>query len=180
MEYRTNEAGGHHFIKIKQNGNISDKNEAKPPRNLNPIFSNEEEVWHGLKDCPHAIFAVKNEHSTYPENLYNTYDLSGGLNFEDIAIEAIKVENSNFSYHNREYVIKEENGEKVIFSNGEIVAFIISDESGTVVVEEEGKHEYISNVKSITYGRLLEQILNKELKEKPEMSQESKDFELEL
>ena len=156
VAYRVNDNGGHHFIRIESDGTIKDKNESKPPRVLESLF-NEKEVWgESLKDCPQAIFAVKNNHDIHAQKY--SYILNDGQDFEETVLYALNIKNSEFQYHNRNYSIVNDKENTLIYSNGEIVATIISDESGTIIVEKEEKLDYISNTKSSTFEKYIENI----------------------
>lgn len=170
VEYRADKNSGHHFIRIDQDGLIRDKNECHPPRIIEDI-SKQEVVWgENLSNCPYAIFAVKEEHDYHfiEHNLF----LREGKNFEEFVIETLQNEKDEFSYHNHSYQIKTNAGGDIeIYSNDEKVATIIADESGTIVIEEDEKEDYISNTKSTSFEHYLE------LLEKQHLQDESKSGE---
>lgn len=159
--YRTNSDGGHHFVRIDSDGIIRDKNECYSPRVIEDL-TDEKKVWgRYLKDCPSAIFAVNVNHDIHSERY--SYVLGDGLSFEKVTLENMGLGNSSYDYHNHNYTIADdEEGNRYVYSNGERVATIMSDESGTIVVEEEEKREYISNTRSSTFEKYLEQLRTKD------------------
>ena len=156
VEYRANSKTGHHFVRI-EDGIIRDKNESNSPRIIKDP-SNEEEIWgRHLKDSPSAIFAVNNNHDIHSKK--QSYMLLKGKNFEETALNSIEQGEAGFTYHNHDYTITaNEQGDSYIYSDGDVVATILKDEEETVVVIDDEKREYISNTKSTTYERVLEEM----------------------
>ena len=106
-----------------------------------------------------------------------------GKLFEGAILKCIKDSSFEFEYHNHNYTISSEvDGTRYVYSNGELVATIISDESGTVVIEEDEKREYISNTNSSTFDRYLEDLIccdsNEEKEEQVDESDDKFEFEL--
>ena len=164
VEYRADENGSHHFIKIDSSGNISDKNETNPPRDLNSHFNNENMVWGNLANAPHAIFAVKSEHDFHTTG---TYFLSDGLNFEETVLKAIQDKSNKFEYHSKKYTIcTNSNYNEIVCENGESVAQIITDDSGSIVNKLENKKDFISNTNSSTYDNYLKHMNKNQLSNK--------------
>lgn len=138
--YRSSEKGGHHFVRIEEDGTVVEKNDCQSPQK----FQN----WGILSTCPEAVFAVKKEHemSYFKENGHILLPTDTSMNFEETVWQAIQKRENTFEYHNHIYVLKKA-GEDVVYicSNGEVIAEMMTDGKEYDIEVRNGKKAYVSN-----------------------------------
>jgi len=140
--WKVHEGGGHHFIKVQEDGTIIEKDGADPIK----MFSG----WaKSLNGCPEAVFAVKKQHDMYlKENEYQFINIDDkhSLNFEEAAQNAIHIQSNSFEYHNHTYYFKKDNdGNIYICSEGRIIADAFIEDGECIVDIVEGEKRYVSN-----------------------------------
>ncbi len=162
VEYRADDDGGHHFVRIDSDGVISHKCSACTPEILNDEYiNNPEKAWPTLLHCPSAILAVKSEHDMHHIGWYHL----DGKNFEETALEAIESKSKEFEYHNRKYSFNE--NKPFVYSENEPVAEIMTEGDETIIVELHDKRNYISNTQSSTFKKYLEILMSRRDNKKP-------------
>ncbi len=138
--YRAKEDGGHHFIRIEDDGTVMEKDGADPIQQFKD--------WKTLKDAPEAVFAVKKEHEM------NYFKLRGSIiiptkdakNFEKTVWSAMQNRQNTFEYHNHTYSLKKAGEETVYICSGdEIVAEMMTDGEEYDIEIRKGKRAFISN-----------------------------------
>lgn len=138
--YRAGKKGGHHFIRIEDDGTVMEKDGADPIQKFRD--------WKTLKDAPEAVFAVKKEHEM------NWFKTKGSIvvptetskNFEETVWTAIQNRQNSFEYHNHSYSLKKAGEETIYICSGdEIVAEMMTDGEEYDIEIREGKRTFISN-----------------------------------
>lgn len=138
--YRAGKKGGHHFIRIEDDGTVMEKDGADPIQKFRD--------WKTLKDAPEAVFAVKKEHEM------NWFKTKGSIvvptetskNFEETVWTAIQNRQNSFEYHNHSYSLKKAGEETIYICSGdEIVAEMMTDGEEYDIEIREGKKAFISN-----------------------------------
>lgn len=140
--WKVHEGGGHHFIKVQEDGTIIEKDGNEPIRK----FSGWSKTLNG---CPEAVLAVKKEHDMHRDEegfSLISIDDKDGLDFEQTAQSAIQVEKNSFEYHNHTYYFKkDESGNVYICSEGRIVADAFIEDGQCLVDIVESEKRYVSN-----------------------------------
>lgn len=140
--WKVHEGGGHHFIKVQEDGTVIEKDGNGPIQK----FSGWSKTLNG---CPEAVFAVKKEHDMHvneDEYSFITIDGIDGLNFEQTAQSAIQAKENSFEYHNHSYYFKkDDDGSVYICSEGRIVADAFIEENQCLVDILESEKRYVSN-----------------------------------
>lgn len=138
--YRSSEKGGHHFIRIEDDGTVVEKNDCKAPQKF--------QGWGNLAGCPEAVFAVKKDHEmNYFKEKGNIFlPTDTAMNFGETVWKAIQNRQNTFEYHNHSYTLKKA-GEETIYicSNSEVIAEIITDGKEYDIDIRSGKKAYVSN-----------------------------------
>ena len=138
--YRAGKKGGHHFIRIEDDGTVMEKDGADSIQKFRD--------WKTLKDAPEAVFAVKKEHEM------NWFKTKGSIvvptepskNFEETVWTAIQNRQNSFEYHNHSYSLKKAGEETIYICSGdEIVAKMMTDGEEYDIEIREGKKAFISN-----------------------------------
>lgn len=132
--------GGHHFIRIEDDGTVVEKEGAQKPQQF--------QSWGVLEDAPEAVFAVKKEHDmNYFEKIgYVGIPSESTMNFEQTAWQSVQDRSNTFEYHNHSYELKTAGDETIyICSNGEIIAEMLTNGEDYDVEIREGKQAYVSN-----------------------------------
>lgn len=139
--WKVREGGGHHFVKVEEDGTITEKYECKPIK----LFKG----WtKSIKDCPEAVLAVKKEHDIYLYNEFSYIDINGksGKNFEETVQQAIQNQSNCFEYHNHSYYFKKDEAGKVyICSDGRIIADVFTENGECLVDIAKSEKRYVSN-----------------------------------
>lgn len=140
--WKVHEGGGHHFVKVQEDGTIIEKDGCDSIK----MFSG----WgRSLEGCPEAVFAVKKEHNMYlqqDENNFVCIDGKVGLNFEETARQAIQMQSNSFEYHNHSYYFKKDDeGNVYICSEGRIIADAFIEQGECLVDIAEREKRYVSN-----------------------------------
>ena len=159
--WKVREGGGHHFIKILEDGTIVEKDGAGPVKKFSSWIES-------LKGCPEAVFAVKKDHDM---NLQKEKDYSigiggnEGLNFEETAQEAVKKKSNEFEYHNHLYYFKTDDvGKKYICSNNRIIANIFLENNQCLVDVLKNEQKYVSNTQpTVSYNNEYEKLQNSKI-----------------
>lgn len=142
--YRSNLRGGHHFIRVEDNGKVVEKDGSQPPQDF-------KEWGDRLKDSPEAVFAVKKEHEMFIKHKgVSCIDVPEefAMNFEETVENAVKNRSNNFDYHSHSYTLKRsDNGDIYICSKGEIIGEMMTDGENFVIDIYENKKAYVSNTK---------------------------------
>lgn len=140
--WKVHEGGGHHFIKVQEDGTIIEKDGNGPIRKFSGWGKT-------LNGCPEAVFAVKKEHNMhFEENGFSLISIDGkdGLDFEQTAQSAIQAKKNSFEYHNHTYYFKrDESGNVYICSKGRIVADAFIEDEQCLVDILESEKRYVSN-----------------------------------
>lgn len=142
VAYRISE-NGHHFIRMEEDGTITEKCSAEPPKNF--------EGWDAdlLLDGREAVFAVKKEHDMGSESV-----VIEGMNFEQTVKHVLSEGNNTFEYHCHKYSITENGGENIVINDaGEKVADVVSNDQEYSVRIDSDKEDFISNTKSDAFER---------------------------
>lgn len=140
--WKVHEGGGHHFVKVQEDGTVIEKDGSDPIK----MFSG----WSpSLDGCPEAVFAVKKEHEMYLQN-DESWSISisdqDGLNFEETVQQAIQMQRNTFEYHAHDYFFKkDDNGNVYICSKGRIIADAFIEEGECLVDIAENEKRYVSN-----------------------------------
>lgn len=138
--YRSSERGGHHFIRIEDDGTVVEKNGCQAPQRF--------QGWGNLAGCPEAVFAVKKEHEMnyFQEKGNILLPTDTAMNFEETVWQAIQNRQNTFEYHNHSYTLKKA-GEETIYicSNSEVIAEMITDGREYDIEIRSGKKAYVSN-----------------------------------
>lgn len=120
--YRATSNGfAHHFIKVEDDCNITEKNGSDPVKK----FRN----WPESMNTPMVVFAVKKNHQNFDYHLsdikvYKDKD----LNFEESVEKALKYKQNLFSYRGNDYTLKKDkNGGIVIVSNEKYIGNALYD-----------------------------------------------------
>jgi hypothetical protein len=137
-EYMVMFRKGHHFIKVNDDGTITEKDENKPPKAFNKWpqdMQNEQDI----------VFAVKREHGRNVDDsefLPSKYE-DKVKTFENLALNALKNKEAEFTYQDENYSISAfKDGEGVISSKkGDVANIYYDGEDGEVEVFEEKKKE---------------------------------------
>lgn len=138
--YRKEKNKGHHFIRVEDDGTITEKYEANSPQKFNG--------WGNLSDSPEAVFAVKKEHDiNFPEGTI-MIPKETSMDFEESVINAIENKQNSFSYHNHNYNFKKsDDGFIYIFSNSTLIAKMLLDDKSFDIEIEPDKKDFVSNTK---------------------------------
>jgi len=141
--WKVHEGGGHHFVKVLDDGTIMEKDGSDPIK----TFS---EWSRTLKGCPEAVLAVKREHEMYCglEEWRRFIAIEGkeGLDFEETVQLAIQNQSNAFEYHEHSYYFKkDEEGNVYICSEGRIIADAYIEEGECLVDIAEKEKRYVSN-----------------------------------
>ena len=141
--WKVHEGGGHHFVKVQEDGTIIEKDGAGPTQKFSGWSKS-------LNGCSEAVFAVKKEHDIHVsgEDGYSLITIDGidGLNFEQTAQRAIQEKKNTFEYHNHVYCFKKDNDENVyICSDERIVADAFIEDEQCLVDILESEKRYVSN-----------------------------------
>lgn len=144
--WKVHEGGGHHFIKVQEDGTIIEKDGAGPIRKFSGWSKS-------LNGCSEAVFAVKKEHDIHVSGEDRYYLITiygtGGLNFEQTAQSAIQAKENSFEYHNHSYYFKKgDDGSVYICSEGRIVADAFIEDEQCLVDILESEKRYVSNTQS--------------------------------
>lgn len=141
--YRKGENKGHHFIRVEDNGTVTEKYEANSPQ----IFNG----WGNLSASPEAVFAVKKEHNIeFPEGTI-MIPLESSMDFEETVLNAIKNKQNSFSYHNHNYNFKKSDNDFIyICSNSTVIAKMLLDNKSFDIEIEPDKKDFVSNTKPST------------------------------
>ena len=140
--WKVNQGGGHHFVKVQEDGTIIEKDGSDPIT----MFSG----WSpSLEGCPEAVFAVKKEHDMHFEDKdFESISIEGkcGLNFEETVHKAIQTQKNSFEYHNHSYELKKDkDGCIYICSEGRIIADVFIDDGECLVDIADAEKKYVSN-----------------------------------
>ena len=156
--YRKGESKGHHFIRIEDDGTITEKFEANSPQKFNN--------WGNLSDSPEAVFAVKKEHDiNFPEGTI-MIPKETSMDFEETVINAINNRQNSFAYHNHNYNLKKSNASFIyIFSNSTLIAKMLLDDKSFDIEIEPDKKDFVSNTKPSTPIVIKNGILQKNTNE---------------
>lgn len=156
--YRKEKNKGHHFIRIEDDGTVTEKSEANSPQKFNN--------WGNLSDSPEAVFAVKKEHNIdFPEGTI-MIPLENSMDFEESVINAIENKQNSFSYHNHNYNFKKsDDGFIYIFSNSTLIAKMLLDDKSFDIEIEPDKKDFVSNTKPSTPIVIKNGILQKDTEE---------------
>ena len=138
--YRKGENKGHHFIRIEDDGTVTEKFEANSPQKFNG--------WGNLSDSPEAVFAVKKEHDiNFPEGTI-IIPKETSMDFEETVINAINNRQNSFAYHNHNYNLKKSNaGFIYIFSSSTLIAKMLLDDKSFDIEIEPDKKDFVRNTK---------------------------------
>ena len=146
--WKVHEGGGHHFIKVQEDGTVIEKDGCDPIK----MFSG----WsQSLEGCPEVVFAVKKEHNMYlteDEDEFKLVTVTGedGQNFEESAQQAIREQSNSFEYHNHLYYFKkDDDGSVYICSEGRIVADAFIEGEQCLVDILESEKRYVSNTQPL-------------------------------
>lgn len=139
--WKVHEGGGHHFVKVQEDGTVIEKDGCDPIKLFNG--------WpKSLKDCPEAVLAVKKEHDIHLQNEFSYIYINGksGKNFEETAQQAIQNQNNSFEYHNHSYYFKKDkDGNVYICSDGRVIADAFIENGECLVDIPESEKRYVSN-----------------------------------
>lgn len=139
--WRFQRKGGHHFVKIQDDGTVIEKDGCDPIRE----FSG----WSNLENCPEAVFAVKKEHDRWIHHeRFESICIDGkkGMNFEQTVQQAVQEQKNSFEYHNHSYSFKKGENEMVFLcSEGRIIADVFIEDGDCDVDIRMGEERYVSN-----------------------------------
>lgn len=138
--YRKGENKGHHFIRIEDDGTVTEKYEANSPQKFTS--------WGNLSNSSEAVFAVKKEHDIdFPRGSI-MLPQETSMDFEETVINAIKNKQNSFSYHNHNYSFKKTDDDFIyIFSNSTLIAKMLLDDKSFDIEIEPEKKDFVSNTK---------------------------------
>lgn len=134
------EGGGHHFIRIEEDGTVVEKEGAQKPQNFRG--------WGILENAPEAVFAVKKEHDMdyFSKMKHIGIPTKTAMNFEQTIWQAMQNRNNTFTYHGHDYILKKSDDETVyICSDDEIIAEMLTNGEDYDIEIREGKQAYVSN-----------------------------------
>jgi len=138
--YRAEDRGGHHFIRIEDDGTVVEKEGAQKPQK----FSD----WGILKDAPEAVLAVKKEHDMnyFDKMKHIGIPTETSKNFEQTIWAAVQNRNNTFEYHGHNYLLKKSDDETIYICSGdEIIAEMLTNGEEYDVEIREEKKGYVSN-----------------------------------
>lgn len=156
--YRKGENKGHHFIRVEDDGTVTEKYEANSPQKFNG--------WGNLSDSPEAVFAVKKEHNIEFPKSSIMIPLENSMDFEETVINAIRNRQNSFSYHNHNYSFKKSDDDFIyICSNSTVIAKILLDDKSFDIEIEPDKKDFISNTTTSTPVVIENGVLQKDTDE---------------